>query len=83
MTGVSDGATRLLAKLRAFVDSCDPEERALLAMLLAPGLTEVSGGEAAEGDDDVHGFAMAEWPPPSLAAALDAALERRTGTARP
>jgi hypothetical protein len=69
---VSDGATRLLAKLRSLVESCDAEERAVLAVLLAPGLSEVY-----DGDDDVRGFAMPEWQPQSLADALTAAVERR------
>ena len=69
---MSDGATRLLAKLRSFVESCDAEERAVLAVLLAPGLSDVYDGE-----DDVRGFAMPEWQPQSLADALNAAVERR------
>lgn len=72
---MSAAATRLLAKLAAFIESCDEEERALLAMLLAPGL-----GEVYDGEDDVRGFVMSSEPgeePRSLASALGLALERR------
>jgi hypothetical protein len=77
---MNEGADRLLGKLRAFVDSCDDHERAMLALLLAPGLGEVY----AESDaDDVRGYAMGspvnmdEWLSPSLSDALAAALRRR------
>lgn len=74
MTGVTEVSARLLAKLRGLVESCDPEERALLAILLAPGFADVYGDE-----DDVRGFAMADGTgePQGLAEALAAALERR------
>jgi len=71
---MTDGADRLLAKLRGFIESCDSDEREYLAMLLAPGIAEVYG----DTDDDVRGFAMGtDWQPQGLADALTAALEQR------
>lgn len=70
-----DDAARLLSKLRTFVDGCTPEERALLAVLLAPGINAL----ADTAGDDVLGFSMGVDTPDSLAAALTAALERGAG----
>lgn len=70
---MNEDAARLLSKLRTFVESCTPEERALLAVLLAPGVSEL----ADTAGDDVHGFAMPGLAAPGLADALAAALEAR------
>jgi len=63
-----EAATRLLAKLRAFVaEDLDEQESALLAVLLAPGVA------MAYPDDEVVGFAV-DWHanalPESLATTL-------------
>jgi hypothetical protein len=54
-------AERLLEKVRAFIhDELTPEERALFAVLLAPGVAE------ANGSSDVSGFAADVWEPAPL-----------------
>ena len=69
-TGGSEAATRLLEKLRGFVaDQLDDEERALLAVLLAPGVA------MAYPSDEVVGFG-ADWRPDALPEALAEALRR-------
>ena len=71
MTQDADAADRLLRKLRAFADGLDPEERALLAALLAPGISK-----AHEDADEVEGFGLVEWTPGALPAALADAVRR-------
>lgn len=73
-----DAATRLIAKLRAFVmDDLDEGERALLAMLLAPGV------ERAYDSDEVSGFGLEQSSgaplPQALAEALRSANVRVIG----
>lgn len=63
-----DAAVRLLAKLRQFVtDELDDDERALLAVLLAPGVARAYPA------DDVVGFAV-DWDANALPHALAEAL---------
>lgn len=58
--------TTALAKLRAFIrDGLDPEERVVVASLLAPAIAQAFEGEGA----DVEGFSAVEWRP-SLPEAL-------------
>lgn len=74
---MTDAASRMLAKLRGFVDSCDDDERAVLAVLLAPGLTAMADTTTAGADeDDVQGYAMPTWQTQNLAEALTAAVTR-------
>jgi hypothetical protein len=63
-------ATRLLAKLRAFVGSLDDEERAVMAALLAPGVA--SAYAEPEPEPEVVGFGMSAtpWRPERLTDAL-------------
>jgi hypothetical protein len=70
MSESDDAADRLLAKLRAFADGLEPAERALLAALLAPGISK------AHDDDEVEGFGLVEWTPSRLPAALADAVRR-------
>lgn len=56
-----DPADRLLAKVRAFHETLDVEERALFAALVAPGIAQ-----ALAPDDEVEGFGLTEWMPRSL-----------------
>lgn len=70
---MNEDAARLLTKLRTFVESCTPEERALMAVLLAPGLNELADAAG----DDVHGYAMTGLSSPGLADALANALQHR------
>ena len=61
-------ATRLLEKLRTFVaEDLDAEERALLAVLLAPGVA------MAYPDDEVSGFTV-DWRANALPEALATVL---------
>jgi len=54
-----------LRKIRQFIaEQLDPDERALFATLLAPGVA------AAHAAHDVVGFGMVSWTPPSLPDAL-------------
>jgi len=63
-----DAAVRLLAKLRQFVaDELDDDERALLAVLLAPGVARAYPA------DDVVGFGV-DWDANALPLALAEAL---------
>jgi hypothetical protein len=60
-----DAAQQMLAKLKAFVSrELDEEERALLAVLLAPGVA------MAYNEDDTFGFSMTTWRRGALPAAL-------------
>ena len=62
-------AERLIAKIREFAQrDLDPDERALLARLLAPGVALVFD------ESEVEGFRMAEWPQDDLSTALAQAL---------
>lgn len=67
-----DAATRLIAKLRGFVsEDLDEDERALLAMLLAPGV------ERAYADpEEVTGYGLEQSSGASLPEALVDALRR-------
>ena len=52
--------TTALAKLRTFIrDGLDPEERIVVASLLAPAIAQAFEGETA----DVEGFSSVEWRP--------------------
>ena len=64
-------ADRLLHKLREFAQSLDDHERALLAALLAPGVTR------ALEEDDVEAYGLVEWLPERLPAALAEAIRGR------
>jgi hypothetical protein len=51
--------TTALAKLRTFIrDGLDPEERVVVASLLAPAIAQ-----AFDTDTDVEGFSAVEWRP--------------------
>ncbi len=67
---VATAAERLLERLRSLVEELDPEERKLLAALLAPGI------ELAYTDHEVEGFAL-EWSGPSLPTELAEAVRDR------
>jgi hypothetical protein len=59
----------LVRKLRDFAKtSLDEDERALFAVLLAPGVAQ------AYVEDDVSGYAMTEWSPGALPESLAEAL---------
>lgn len=65
----SEVARRLVDKVREFTRTqLDNEERALFAMLVAPGVAQ------AYREDDVQGFAMTEWSPQPLPEELIDAL---------
>jgi hypothetical protein len=67
-TRTAEAATRLLDKLRVFVtDQLDPDEQALLAVLLAPGVA------MAYPDDEVVGFSV-DWRANALPEALAVTL---------
>jgi hypothetical protein len=52
--------TRALAKLRAFIrDGLEPDERIVVASLLAPAVAQAFDG----GDPEVEGFGVVEWKP--------------------
>ena len=57
----TDPADRLMTKVREFTAGLDPDERALFAALVAPGIAK-----AVAPDDDVEGFGLTEWMPRSL-----------------
>jgi hypothetical protein len=64
MDGMEDAAERLLGKLRVFVSAeLDPDERALFATLLAPGIVAAT-------EEDVVAFDMTAALPQSLVLAL-------------
>jgi hypothetical protein len=68
----AEPAARLLEKLRAFVtDQLDDDERALLALLLAPGVALAF--PEADGEDEVVGFGV-DWRATSLPDALATTL---------
>lgn len=64
-------ALRLIARLREFAATLDGSERALLATLLAPGITAAYSDA---GSDDVTGFEQVEWSTGALPSALVEAL---------
>jgi hypothetical protein len=61
MTDTPDSPeTRALAKLRAFIrDGLEPDERVVVASLLAPAVAQAFD----EGEPEVEGFGMVEWKP--------------------
>jgi hypothetical protein len=62
-------ARNLVGKVSEFAQTqLDADERALFAMLVAPGIAR------AYPDDDVHGFAMTDWSPQPLPDPLVEAL---------
>lgn len=65
-------AERLLDRLRDFASTLDPEERQLLAALLAPGI-DAAWGEP----DEVTGFTVT-WSPDHLPDQLSAAIRGRS-----
>lgn len=67
-----EAALRLIARLREFAATLDGSERALLAALLAPGIT---AAYANAGSDDVSGFEQVEWSTGALPASLVDALQ--------
>ena len=64
-----DAATRLIAKLRAFAETLDDDERPLLAMLLAPGVDR-----AYAGTEEVTGYDLEQRSGAPLPEALADAL---------
>lgn len=73
-----DAADRLLDKLRTFAAELDPEERVLLAALLAPGIDAAWSPSPDDGGGDVEvaGFTVS-WSPRALPAHLVAAIRDR------
>lgn len=68
-------AERMLEKLRTFIQTqLSAEERALFAVLLAPGVAESTNG--LEGQSDVGGFGTDRWEPAPLPVYLARALRR-------
>jgi len=66
----AEAAERLISKLRTFAaETLDENERALFAILLAPGIAQAYG-EA----EDVRGFGMEDWSGVPLPEALVEAL---------
>ncbi|HEX7133248.1 MAG TPA: hypothetical protein VF228_11765 [Iamia sp.] len=61
-------AAAVLAKVRAFASGLDPDERRVLAALLAPG---VAAAWAEPSEPDVVGF---EWRPDDVTSHLAAAV---------
>lgn len=65
----SEVARRFVDKVRDFAQhQLDSDERALFALLVAPGVAQ------AYPEDDVHGFAMTDWNPHPLPEELIDAL---------
>lgn len=64
-------ATRLIDKLRSFASTLASDERALLGVLIAPGIERAYAAEA-----DVSGFQMVEWSPDALVESLGIALRQ-------
>ena len=67
----TDAAARLLGRLRAFAMDLDNDERELFAVLVGPGIQELTGG------DEVTGFGAdgLRWEPGSLRSQLAAAVD--------
>lgn len=74
-------AQRLLERLRGFVATLEPDERALFAALIAPGVAQAYQGDdtAAGADDEVVGFDLDQtsWSPQALPAFLATAIQER------
>jgi hypothetical protein len=52
--------TRALAKLRTFIrEGLEPDERVVVASLLAPAVAQAFDG----GEPEVEGFGVVEWKP--------------------
>jgi hypothetical protein len=68
----TDAAARLLGRLREFAMDLETDERELFAVLVGPGIQELT-----HGDDDVAGFGGegVRWEPGSLRSQLAAAVE--------
>ena len=68
----TDAAARLLGRLREFATELQADERELFAVLIGPGIQELTHGE-----DDVSGFGSegVRWEPGSLRSQLAAAVE--------
>lgn len=68
----SDAAARLLGRLRDFAMGLESDERELFAVLVGPGIQELT-----DGDDDVTGFSdgATRWEPGSLRAQLASAVD--------
>lgn len=70
----ASAADRLLAKVREFVASLEPEERSLFAALVGPGVALAFQPAPDEDDDEVSGFEMVEWRPGRLPSSLEHAI---------
>lgn len=72
----ASAADRLLAKVREFVASLEPEERSLFAALVGPGVALAFQPAVGEDDDldEVSGFEMVEWRPGRLPSSLEHAI---------
>jgi hypothetical protein len=68
----TDAAARLLGRLRDFAMDLESDERELFAVLVGPGIQELT-----ENDDDVTGFGATpvRWEPGSLRAQLASAVQ--------
>lgn len=68
----TDAAARLLGRLRDFAMDLESDERELFAVLVGPGIQELT-----DNDDDVAGFGAdaARWDPGSLRAQLASAVQ--------
>ena len=68
----ADAATRLLGRLRDFAMNLEGDERELFAVLIGPGIQELT-----HGDSDVTGFGESaiRWEPGSLRSQLANAVE--------
>ncbi len=68
----ADAATRLLGRLRDFAMDLEGDERELFAVLVGPGIQELT-----HGDSDVSGFGTdaVRWEPGTLRSQLAAAVE--------
>ncbi len=68
----TDAAARLLGRLRDFAMDLEGDERELFAVLVGPGIQELTNDE-----DDVAGFGAGDvrWEPGSLRSQLASAVE--------
>jgi hypothetical protein len=74
MAGTNDSAQRLLDKLKAFAESLDDEERAVLAALVAPAVALAYSEPDVEGYDFGGGVG---WRPEALPESLAEAVRGR------